>query len=539
VKNFLFDLVFFPVRAFQMNFGGGGGGGSNNGPQNYAGLERLYQEQADSAALLRGIAETNLPGSVTNYMSKVNDITAPGYAERKAGAVAADMTAASAAERDATSRELTSMGVNPNDPRFAGSLRSLEANNASRVAAGKNIARTDAENYQLNVAKDAVGTFTGQSNSAANQAGAASSGLSSMYNSQANIAMQQQQAEANRNNSNGQAIGTAAALTMFKDGGEVIEGECRHVPGIDMLAFGGTPGQNQGFFATQQVQPTYQGSSTPAAPSQPTANPVAMARVAKAVPSMADGTFGAKMSEKSAKISDAFGQSSNAQAQRNSAGDAYRAAAEKARASGDTAKATELTNKADTITGNMGPSADLANKGALDAATEKTGEVVAEKATEVMAEKTGEVVAEKAVEAGVTETAKTAVADAAVGTAAGAAGGSAALGAVATALPWVGAALAVGSMLGAFKDGGEVKTRELQDDGGAVKGPGGPTDDVIPALLSNGEFVVNAAAVKLVGKDKLEAINKAGLDKREGKKATPSSKHGLSALACGGSVKKR
>jgi hypothetical protein len=32
--------------------------------------------------------------------------------------------------------------------------------------------------------------------------------------------------------------------------------------------------------------------------------------------------------------------------------------------------------------------------------------------------------------------------------------------------------------------------------GGLVSGPGGPTDDMIPAMLSNGEAVINAAAVK-------------------------------------------
>lgn len=42
--------------------------------------------------------------------------------------------------------------------------------------------------------------------------------------------------------------------------------------------------------------------------------------------------------------------------------------------------------------------------------------------------------------------------------------------------------------------------------GGWINGPGGPRDDKIPAMLSNGEFVVNAAAAKKYGK-LLEAIN--------------------------------
>lgn len=43
--------------------------------------------------------------------------------------------------------------------------------------------------------------------------------------------------------------------------------------------------------------------------------------------------------------------------------------------------------------------------------------------------------------------------------------------------------------------------------GGHVRGPGGPTDDRIPAMLSNGEFVVNAKATKDIGVRNLNAIN--------------------------------
>lgn len=41
-----------------------------------------------------------------------------------------------------------------------------------------------------------------------------------------------------------------------------------------------------------------------------------------------------------------------------------------------------------------------------------------------------------------------------------------------------------------------IETPDLNPlaDGGAVTGPGGPRDDLIPAMLSNGEFVINAAA---------------------------------------------
>ena len=43
--------------------------------------------------------------------------------------------------------------------------------------------------------------------------------------------------------------------------------------------------------------------------------------------------------------------------------------------------------------------------------------------------------------------------------------------------------------------------------GGHVRGPGGPKDDKIPALLSDGEYVVNAAAVKKIGVQNMHALN--------------------------------
>ena len=45
---------------------------------------------------------------------------------------------------------------------------------------------------------------------------------------------------------------------------------------------------------------------------------------------------------------------------------------------------------------------------------------------------------------------------------------------------------------------------------GSVKGPGGPTDDSIPARLSNGEFVMAAPAVQFFGVDKLTQMNEKG-----------------------------
>ena len=48
--------------------------------------------------------------------------------------------------------------------------------------------------------------------------------------------------------------------------------------------------------------------------------------------------------------------------------------------------------------------------------------------------------------------------------------------------------------------------------GGYISGPGGPTDDMIPAWLSNGEFVIRAAMVRRYGRQLLEKFNRGMLN---------------------------
>lgn len=90
-----------------------------------------------------------------------------------------------------------------------------------------------------------------------------------------------------------------------------------------------------------------------------------------------------------------------------------------------------------------------------------------------------------------------------------------------------------GKLGGLFADGGEVEPTQRADytPGGEVRGPGTETSDDIPAWLSDGEYVINADAVKLIGKDKLEAINNKGLEVREKKKLFSG---GVPRLAGGG-----
>ena len=449
----------------------GGGGGSAK----YDNLEELYKEQTESARLLREQAEANLPGAVQSYVGETREVLDPGYAEKQANLAASDLASAGAMEREAATRNLQSMGVNPNDPRFAGSLRTTELNNAARMAAGKNASRQQANNYQLNVAKDAVGTFTGQSNQAASQMGNAASGLGSMYNAQAN---QQANSAAMTQNAIGSAVGAGIAgygiYNQKKDGGRIclprglrVE---RHMMG------GGAGSQNQGFFQMQAIAPP------PPTAQAPKGDPVG---AAIGTANQINGLYkaGAKLAGKSA--TDAGAQ-----------------------------KAGEV-------------------------AAQKAGEVAAQKAGEVVAEKAVEAGAQKAVETAattaVTDVATTAATNAAVsgGASALAGGAGAALGAASAALPWVGAAYGVGKLLELWNSGGQVGTQmsdeeaaakyseawnsgDVQDirQGGKVPGEWQGNTDNVPALLTEDEHVVNAEAAAMIGHDKLEELNKQGLAMR-------------------------
>ena len=474
----------------------GGGGGS----QNYANLDALYKEQTDSARLLREQAEANLPSAVNSYVAETNEVLDPGYVEKKAGMAATDMASANAQDRAATERSLTSMGVNPNDARFASSTKATEVANAARMAAGKNVARNEANNYQLNVAKDKVGTFTGQSNNAATQMGNAASGLGSLATSQSNNQLAQQQASSN-NISNAVGAGIAAygiynQPTTKKDGGRI------KLPAgmkkVERHAMGGGVGSNQGFFQMQSIAPP----------------PVAQA------PQQGGSPVGSALGTAN-MIRGLY----NAGAKKGGEAAAKKGAEAAAQKAGEVA-ATKAGEQAGAI------AADTATAGAADAAASTAAESAAASAA------TDAAATAAATEAG-TAAATTAAAEA--GTAAAGSGLMAGLGtagaAVGAAMPWVGAAMVAGSLLDLWNTGGEVGTQNegmsedeaaarfakadqngtIQDirHGGKVPGEWKGNTDNVPALLTEDEHVINAEAAAMIGHDKLEQLNKQGLALRK------------------------
>ena len=475
----------------RLYFKGGGGGGQVK----YDNLETLYEEQAASARMLRGIAEQNLPGATQAYVGNVQNVLAPDYANRQANMAGADMAGANAMERAATERNLASMGVNPNDPRFAGSLRSTQVNNAARMAAGKNVTRNQAEQYQLNVAKDAVGTFTGQSNNAATQMGNAASGLGSVYSSQANQKMAQDQAQAN-------AVGNVAnagltAYAMFaKDGGKVPGLAALSGKTVERHMVGGQAGsqQNQGFFQMQSIAPP----PTAQAPQQQGGGVVSPATMASM----------SKIAGKNGAIGTAMDKAGNAIADR--AADAY--------------------------TSIVGPQSQVAQAPVTDAVIQPVGELAAAAPAASEAVSAGAMAGLQ--EAGLATTAGTVAEGAGAGAAIAAEGGAAAgvMGSVGAALPWVGAAYAVGSLLDWWNEGGKVGTQNagmseqeamqrfeqaevtgtLADlrAGGRTPGEWVENRDTVPAMLVSGEQVLNSEASKLLGDKDAEKLNKKGLDLR-------------------------
>jgi len=76
--------------------------------------------------------------------------------------------------------------------------------------------------------------------------------------------------------------------------------------------------------------------------------------------------------------------------------------------------------------------------------------------------------------------------------------GAAALGNIAG--RWAGSEAGSKAIAG-LADGGKVHRGK-----GAVRGPGGPVDDKIPAMLSNGEYVLPADTVKAIGKKNLDKV---------------------------------
>lgn len=413
---------------------GGGGGG-----QYYANLEKLYGTQAAQAERLMGLSEKLTYPMYERMVNESLDVGSLANKERAAATAKADAESSFGNAMGAYKSDLASMGINPEDPRYAKEMRKLATTAFGGGAAGMTGARERADQMGFARMQDTTGLLAGvpsSASSALSSASATGSNLASMYN------QSQQQNAANI----GGAVRGGIDLYgfaknnpgMWADGGPVLK--LKGGGYVQRLARGGIVG------AMENITP----------PPPPTGSPdTTNANVGAAgqgimrgremlgtgVEKLGGATGSADMA--------AFGQGMRLGKEAQPAIDAY----------------TQAAQQVNSI---------------LPAAGEATTAAAAEGA-----------------------------AGAALEGVAGSMGAGAALGA---AMPWVGGAMLVGSALGLFKDGGKVTPGSTSRRGGEVDGPGGPKDDRVPALLSDGEFVMPIGAVKKFGLDRLEKMRQAGLE---------------------------
>lgn len=486
----------------------------------YDNAERLYGVQADTAQFMLDIGKGQLPGAVSNYAEAAAEYNSPEFADRMAGKANLDAQQAIGQNTAAMNRNMARYGINPASGKFAGMANQNAVSNAALQAGASNSARNYIQDKKFGVNKDFYSSLVGMSSDAASQAGQAGGNFASIGGQKANQ-------QASEDAAWGSAIGMGAA--MFKDGGEVSiadriylafrggKDDAKRRADLAEGAIGdGKVKQAAKALKSRQQQIDDElkkqlgyasggevkigrkmasgglfGASSMAAPPPPTGG-----APAPSAPSSMMGGY-----QTGNKIKSSMAGPHQGIANMASMGNVQGAgmAGAKAGLGGNTATAGLAAQDAamgEAALGGMSESTAASMLGSETAATLAAQDAAVTGTAGLAAETTAAL--------GAAETA-----------AAGTAGMTGALGAVATAVPWVAAGAAIGSMLGLFADGGEV--REDMIAGGDVDGPGGETDDKIPAWLSDGEFVVNAESVKMPGvKRALQKINAAGLAKRYG-----------------------
>lgn len=512
------DHPDLPAGAFQhcgdrriRLFGGGGGGGTY-----YQGLEKLYEQQAAQGAELQKIATEQVYPAYGELMQESKGAGSQANQEQAASRATADSSAATTNAMANVRDELTASGVDPTDPRYARTMANIQLSGAAQGAAAATGARDKVRDLGYAKLKDAVGMGMGVGSDAVSALSAAGGSLTSAGNMQMNQNLAQAQGQA--------AIASLGARILLKQGGLVRK----------CYAGGGTVKKQGGILgALGNIKPPAPPVSAPSAGASPAST------LAQGIAGSGSSTAATRLGGKIEWLGEKAGSRGMQDFGRGMAGKPGLDAA-----GGDFSLSTATTPAAQaggasemgavdyslastvpapgahgaaglgSVAGEAAGVADTAGSGLLASTTGATGgaAVGAEAAGSGLAA-TG--AAEGIAAAGVAEGGAAA---------AGAAGGLGAAGAaIGAAMPWVGGALLIGSALGLFRDGGKVyrgannpAARNVitphADDrrGGDVRGPGGPKDDKVPAMLSDGEFVMPAGAVKLYGPE-LERMRQEGL----------------------------
>jgi hypothetical protein len=420
-----------------------GGGGGN---QYYANLEKLYGTQAAQAERLMGLSEQYTYPMYGRMVDQSLDYGSQANKERAAAQAKADAESSLGSATAAYKSDLTSMGINPDDPRYAKELRKMSIAGAGGTASGMTGARDRAEQMGFARMQDTTGLLAGvpsNASSALSSTAATGSNLASMYN--------QGQQQAGQNVAGAVRGGidlygfTRNNPTFFgADGGPVLK--LKGGGYVQRLARGGITG------AMESIAPPPPPTGTPTPSNAGTVGQGLMRgreMAGTGVESLGKATGSADMT--------AFGQGMRLGKEAQPAIDAYSQAAAQ-------------------VNSILPPTAEMAAADlALGGAGGSTGAAA-------LAEGAGGAVLE-----GV----------------AGSLGGGAALGA---AMPYLGAAMLAGSALGLFKDGGVVNQRPYMR-GGEIDGPGGPKDDLIATEIPEGAFVMPIGVVRKLGRKALEKMN--------------------------------
>lgn len=420
-----------------------GGGGGN---QYYANLEKLYGTQADQASRLMELSEKytypmygRMVDESLNYGSLANK-------ERAASQAKADAASSFESAMGGYKNDLASMGINPEDPRYAREMRKMATTAYGGGAASMTGARERVDQMGFARMQDTTGLLAGvpsNASSALSSTAATGSNLANMYN-QGQQQMGQNVAGAVRGGIDLYGFTRNNPTFFGADGGPVLK--LKGGGYVQRLARGGITG------AMESIAPPPPPTGTPT-PSNAGAMGQGLMRgremAGTGVESLGKATGSADMT--------AFGQGMRLGKDAKPAIDAYSQAAAQ-------------------VNSILPPTAEMAAADlALGGAGGSTGAAA-------LAEGAGGAVLE-----GV----------------AGSLGGGAALGA---AMPYLGAAMLAGSALGLFKDGGVVNQQPYMR-GGEIDGPGGPKDDLIATEIPEGAFVMPIGVVRKLGRKALEKMN--------------------------------
>lgn len=412
------------------------------------------------------------------YVTDAQNYDTPEQREKAAAAANADVTQGYDDQRSQQERQLASYGISPDSGKFAVVNDRLRGQEAAQEAAAQNNARQQVQNTGWARRTDALSLGKGLPASA-------TAGLNASANAYNGAAKTQQAADnAQSNNISGAVQGAASGFKYandqgwfdsagsgFKDGGIIHMRNGGHVDfakmGIRLRRAYGGPAD-----ALAMVQ---QASAAAPPPGQSGPSP------------LQQGIGYAQDANKAYKFAKGFSTPSSPYPGGSGAMDLGGSSATPGAAPGT---ATDL----------IGSGAPGAEAGAADAAGAAAGD-----AGGVLGTGIGTGAADMAAGAGIGD----AAAAASAATAEAAAATTAATGAAAAGGAETIAALAPLLLLA---QGGDVDARK----GGGIRGPGTETSDSIPAQLSDGEYVLNAEAVKHFGIDRLNKMNEQGLKNRYG-----------------------